>query len=171
MRITIPRVHGDTPKEKIVRSIALVLVFAAVVWGFMKNNEHVVEVLNRDSSVYDETKTLDKDQRKFIASFVKTMKDEYGITCKVQVYGGDFGVPDLDSKTMFIGIAPAINVAELRFPPMMRTVLGEPFIESLSTDFLLPSFENGDWPMAIQEVLVSIFQKLESMNKDDKTSE
>jgi len=171
MRITIPRVHGDTPKEKLVRSIALVLVFGAVMWAFMKNNEHVVEVLNRDSAVYDETKTLDKDQRKFIASFVKTMRDEYGIGCKIQVFSGDFPVPELDSKTMFIGIAPAIGVAELRFPPMMRTVLGDEFIESLSTNYLLPSFEQGDWPMAIQEVLVVIFQKLESMNKEDQPSE
>jgi hypothetical protein len=171
MKIKIPRVHGDTPKEKAIRSLALVLVFAAVIWAFMKNNEHVVEVLNMEGAVYDETKTLDKDQKKFIVAFTRTLKDEWGLSCKIQIFAGDFVVPELDGKTMFIGLAPSIKVAELRFPPMMNTALGPEFIESLKTTFLLPSFEEGDWPMAIQEVLAEIFNKLEALNKQESNSE
>lgn len=166
MRINIPRVHGETPKEKVIRSLLLVLVFAAVIWAFMENNQRVIERLNLDGAVYDETKTLDSDQKKFIVSFTRSLRDEYGLDCKVHIYGGDFVVPELDAKTMFIGIAPAIEVVELRFPPMMRQALGPEFIESLKTTFLLPSLKEGDWPMAIQEVLVEIFNKLESLNSE-----
>lgn len=170
-RIKIPRVHGETPREKALRSIALILVFGVVIWAFMKNNERVVETLNQQSAVYDETKTLDKDQMKFIASFAATLRDEWGMDCKVQVFGGDFVVPELDGKTVYIGIAPAIKEVELRFPPMMRQAFGPDFISELEITFLQPSFEEGDWPMALQEVLVEIFNKLEELKKEGAASE
>lgn len=169
-RINIPRVHGSTTKEKIIRSLALLLVFAAVIWAFTKNNQHVVQVLNQQSAVYDETGTLDQDQKKLIVDFVRALREQWGVNCKVQIYGGDFVVPELDDKTMFIGLAPSIGVAELRFPPLMRGALGPEFIESLKTTFLLPSLKEGDWPMAIQETLLEIIKKLEALNKE-KTSE
>ncbi|EGB14991.1 hypothetical protein DND132_1785 [Pseudodesulfovibrio mercurii] len=166
-RITIPRVHGSTHREKLIRSLALILVFAAVIWAFMKNNEHVVEVLNQQSAVYDETKTLTRDQKKMIVSFTQTLREKWGMDCKIQIYGGDFVVPELNDKTMYMGLAPAINAAELRFPPLMRTALGPEFIDSLKTTFLLPSFDDGEWPLAIQEVLVEILKKLDSLNKEN----
>ncbi|WP_207264181.1 hypothetical protein [Desulfovibrio sp. Huiquan2017] len=169
MRITIPRVHGSTPREKLIRSLALFLVFAVVIWAFMKNNEHVVEVLNQRSAIYDETRTLTKDQKNMIVSFTQSLRDQWGMDCKIQIYGGDFVVPELDDKTMYMGLAPAIDVVELRFPPLMRTALGPEFIDSLKTAFLLPSFKEGDWPMAIQEVLVEILKKLDSLNKENKS--
>lgn len=171
MRITIPKVHGESPKEKAIRSLALVLIFAAVIWAFTKNNERVVEQLNRDSVVYDETGTLDKEQRKFIISFTRALKDEFGLACKIQIFGGDFVVPELDSKTMYMGLAPSINEVELRFPGMMRQALGEEFITALETEYLLPSFELNDWPQEIQIVLVSIFEKLTEIQQGESPSE
>lgn len=171
MRIKIPRVHGESPKEKMFRSLALVLVFAAVIWAFYMNNKHVVDVLNQEGAVYDETKTLDKTQKKFIVSFTRSLREEYGMDCKIQIYGGDFVMPDLDGKTMYMGLAPSINEVKLRFPPMMRQALGKDFIESLKTTFLLPSFQEGDWPMAIQEVLMEIYKKLEQLKKEETASE
>jgi hypothetical protein len=166
-RINIPRVHGSTPREKVIRSLALLLVFAAVIWAFMKNNERVVDVLNQQSAVYDETGVLDRDQKKMIVSFTQTLRAKWGLNCKIQVYGGDFVVPALDDKTLYIGLAPAIDQAELRFPPLMRSALGPEFIDSLKTTFLLPSFQDGDWPLAIQEVLVEILKKLDSLNQGE----
>jgi len=171
MKIMIPRVHGSSPKEKIIRSIALVLVFAVVIWAFMKNNERVVEMLNRESAVYDETGTLDKEQRKFVVSFTRALRDEYGLGCRIQVFGGDFTVPELDSKTMYMGLAPSLGLAELRFPVMMRRTLGPEFIESLKTEVLLPSFKDNDWPSAIEVCLVRIFNKLEELKKGELPSE
>ncbi|BDQ33932.1 TPM domain-containing protein [Pseudodesulfovibrio portus] len=166
MRINIPRVHGETPKEKVIRSILLILVFAAVIWAFTENNKRVIDRLNLDGAVYDETGTLDKEQQKFIVSFTRSLRDDYGLDCKIQIYGGDFVVPELDAKTLYIGLAPSIDVVEMRFPPMMRQALGPEFIESLKSTFLLPSFKQGDWPTAIQEVLVEIYNKLESLGKE-----
>jgi len=167
MKFSILKVQGDSSKERIIRSIALVLIFAAVIWAFMKNNERVVNLLNRESAVYDETGTLDKEQRKFIVSFTRSLRDEYGLGSKIQIFGGDFTVPDLDSKTMYIGIAPSIGVIKLRFPVMMRQSLGPEFIESLKTEHLQPSFKENDWPSAIQIVLVEIFNKLDELQKGE----
>jgi len=171
MKIAIPRVHGSTLKEKALRSIALFFIFAAVIWAFYENNKHVVEVLNKESAVYDETATLDKEQRKFIASFVHTMKDEYGVRCRIQIFGGDFTLPELDSKTMYIGLAPSIEEVKLVFPPMMRRALGPRFIESLKTEHFLPAFKEKDWPLAIQIVLVEIFNKLDELKKEESSGE
>ncbi|QJB55834.1 hypothetical protein [Pseudodesulfovibrio sp. zrk46] len=165
MRITIPKVHGESPKEKAIRSIALLLVFAAVIWAFTKNNERVVERLNQEAAVYDETKTLDKAQKKFIISFTRSLKSEFGMDSKIQIYGGDFVVPDLDSKTLYIGLAPAIDVVEIRFPPMMRQALGDDFIKQITEENFLPSFKYNDWPQEIQVVLVRIYDKLTQLNE------
>ncbi len=167
MKINVPRVHGDTPKEKLIRSIALVLVFAAVAWAFMENNERVVERLNREGSVYDETHTLNNEQKKFIVSFTRALKSEFGLSCKIHIYGGDFVAPELDAKTMYIGLAPSIGEVELRFPGMMRQALGDDFIRALKFEYLLPSFQIGDWPQEIQIVLAAIFEKLTEIQQGD----
>ncbi|BCS88594.1 hypothetical protein [Pseudodesulfovibrio sediminis] len=171
MRITIPKVHGNSPKEKVLRTLALILVFGAVIWAFTENNKHVVEVLNQQSAVYDETGTLDKEQKSFIASITRTFRDKYGMDCQIQVYVGDFVVPDLDSKTIYIGFAPSINEVELRFPPLMRTAFGTEFIDMLKTTILLPSFRDDTWPMAIHEVLMEITSKFEELQQGESASE
>ncbi|MEF2230620.1 MAG: hypothetical protein V3571_06805 [Pseudodesulfovibrio sp.] len=171
MRITIPRVHGRSPREKIIRSLALVLIFAAVCWGFIKNNERVVDMLNRDGAVYDETKTLDKDQRRFIASFTRTLKEEFGLSSRIQIYGGDFVVPELDAKTMYIGLSPSTGEVQIRFPALMRQALGDDLIEALRTEYLEPAIAAGEWPQELQMVLATIFQKLTELNKDGASGE
>ena len=171
MKVTIPRVHGNTTKEKIIRSLALMLVFGVVIWAFMKNNERVVDTLNRHSIIYDETKTLNNEQKKFIISFTRTIKDEFGLDCRIQIFGGDFVVPELDSKTMYIGLAPSVGEVELRFPAMMRRALGDEYIKSLVTENFLPSFEYDDWPMEIQAVLLSIFDKLTELEQGATSNE
>lgn len=170
-RLKIPRVHGETPREKAVRSIALVLVFAAVIWAFMKNNERVVERLNKEAAIYDETHRLDSDQKKFIVSFTRSLKKEFGLDSQIQIFGGDFVVPELDNKTLYIGLAPAINEVEIRFPPMMRQALGTEFIDRLETEHFLPSFKFDDWPGELQVVLVTIFDELTKLEQGENASE
>ncbi|WP_285907482.1 hypothetical protein [Pseudodesulfovibrio pelocollis] len=166
MRISIPKVHGDSPREKLIRTLALVLIFALVAWAFIKNNERVLDTLHRQGTVYDETGVLSEEQRKFIVSFTRALKEEFGMNCRVQVFGGDFVVPELDAKTMYMGLAPAIGAVELRFPPMMSRALGPEFIESLKTEHLLPSLATDDWPMEIQMVLAAIYEKLTQLEGD-----
>lgn len=171
MRLNIPRVHGDTPKEKAIRSLLLVLIFAAVVWAFMENNKRVVDRLNRESAVYDETKRLDNDQKKFIVSFTKSLREEFGLESQIQIFGGDFVVPELDNKTLYIGIAPPIKEVEIRFPPIVKQAVGTEFIEMLRTDHFLPSFENDDWPQELQIVLATIFNKLTELEQGENAGE
>lgn len=171
MRITIPKVHGATPREKMLRTLALMLVFAAVIWAFTKNNERVVEMLNQQSSIYDETGTLDAEKKKFIISFVRTIRDEYGVEARIQIFGGDFTVPEVDNKTLYIGLAPSINEVQLRFPPLMQQALGSDFIEKLKTDHFLPSFQYNDWQEEIQVVLIAIFDRLNQINQGTQPSE
>lgn len=171
MRIQIPKVHGTTQKERIIRTILLILVFAAVIWAFSKNNERVVERLNRESVIYDETNTLTNEQKKFITSFTRTIQDEFGLESKIQIFGGDFTVPELDSKTLYIGLAPSINEVQIRFPALMRTALGPDFAEKLKTEHFLPSFKYNDWAEEMQVVLIAIFDRLDQLNKGTPPSE
>lgn len=166
MRISIPKVHGQSPREKIIRSLALILIFAAVAWAFVKNNERVLDTLNREGAVYDETGTLTEEQRKFIVSFTRALKDEFGMNSRIQIFGGDFVVPELDAKTMYMGLSPANGTVELRFPPVMSRALGPEFIESLTTEHLLPSLATDGWPLEIQIVLAAIYDKLTNLEGD-----
>ncbi|WP_419786353.1 hypothetical protein [Pseudodesulfovibrio sp.] len=171
MRISIPRVHGDTPREKLVRTLALLLVFAIVVWAFTKNNERVIQVLNREGAVYDETKILDSEHRKFIRSFTSAMKKEYGLNSQIQVFGGDFVVPELDAKTLYIGLSPVTGEVRIRFPGLMRHALGEDFAETLTTEHLQPALQGDDWPQELEIVLALIYKRLEKMNKEGGSGE
>ena len=171
MRIAIPKVHGDSPKEKAIRTIALLLVFAAVMWAFTKNNERVVDALNRQSSVYDETGTLDDDQRKFIASFTKSLRDEFGLSSQIQIFETAMEIPELDAKTLYIGLVPTMGEVELRFPGLVRTAVGQEFIDGLKTDYFLPSFERGDWPQELQIVLATIFDRLVRLETGEAAGE
>jgi len=171
MRISIPKVHGESPKEKVVRTILLIVVFAAVIWAFTKNNQRVVNILNQEAAIYDETKTLDTEQKKFIISFTRALKDEFGLEAKIQIYGGNFVVPELDSKTMYIGLAPPINEVQVRFPALMRQALGDEFIEEIKTENFLPSFKYNDWPQEIQVVLVRIYDRLTQLNEGNTPGE
>ena len=171
MRIHVPRVHGESKKEKLIRTILLFLVFGAVIWAFTVNNERVVDRINRDSAIYDETNSLTIEQKKFITSFTRTIKDEFGLDCKIQIFGGDFVVPDLDSKTIYIGLAPSINEVQIRFPGLLRSAFGPEFIEKLKTEHFLPSFKYNDWTEEMQVVLLAIFDKLDQLNKGTQPNE
>ncbi len=171
MRIHVPKVHGESKKEKIIRTILLLLVFGAVIWAFSVNNNRVVDRLNQESAIYDETGTLTKEQKKFITSFTRTIKDEFGIASRIQIFGGDFVVPELDSKTLYIGLAPSINEVQIRFPVLLRTALGPDFAEKLKTEHFLPSFKYNDWAEEMQVVLIAIFDKLDQLNKGTTPSE
>lgn len=171
MKIHVPRVHGESKKEKIIRSILLILVFGAVIWAFSVNNERVVDRLNRESVIYDETKTLTNEQKKFITSFTRTLKDEFGLESRIQIFNGDFVVPELNAKTLYIGLSPSINEVQIRFPGLIRTALGPDFAEKLKTEHFLPSFKYNDWAEEMQVVLIAIFDRLDQLNKGTPPSE
>ncbi|WP_243544736.1 hypothetical protein [Pseudodesulfovibrio tunisiensis] len=160
MRINIPRVHGETPKEKIVRSLLLLLVFAAVVWAFTENNKRVIQRLNRDSAVMDQTGMMTDEDKDFVRSFIRTVRDEFGIVARVQVFAGPVESPEVDAKTLYIGLSPAEGQAVVVFPPLVRRAVGEAFVESLTTEHFLPSFDRDDWIRELQIVLTLIFTQL-----------
>ena len=80
-------------------------------------------------------------------------------------------MPELDAKTLYIGIAPAVGEVQIRFPALMRQALGEEFIDKLRTEYFLPSFAEGDWPQEIQVVLATIYEKLTNLEKEDDKRE
>ena len=170
MRITLPTVHGSTPGERLLRALALVLVFAVVVWAFVKNSERVAETLNRQSAVYDETGGLGAEDRDFLAAYGRVLREEFGLECRVQVFAGDFVVPELDAKTIYIGLAPAIGAVEARFPALVAQALGPDVIQALRQE-LLAALSSGEWPARLRSVLLAILERLRRIEAGDRGGE
>ncbi|GAB7023921.1 hypothetical protein [Salidesulfovibrio brasiliensis] len=162
MRLEIPKPKGDSPRERIIRGIALVLVIVAVGWAFMENNKNVLDKIQTDRAINDQTKRLTDDDMEFLKGFVQSLRDSYGVNTRIVIYKDEVLLPEIDPKYMFIGLAPAKRDVILHFPTLMRPALGQEFIDSLNEVFL-ESYEKDSWPRELKIVLTMIWSRLSAL--------
>ncbi|MBN2139492.1 MAG: hypothetical protein JW718_00680 [Desulfovibrionaceae bacterium] len=163
MAITLPRFKGKTALERVVRILALVLIALVVCWAFWKNNERVMERLNANKAVYDQTDSLGPEDLEFVRGFVDGLEREFGIAARIQVRTGRVEVPELDPKTLYIGLWPDSRQAVVVFPVLMRRSLGEDLARTLQDRHFPRYFDDGDWPRGLRVALAIIWSRLAEM--------
>lgn len=168
MKITMPTPRGKSAMERAIRTLAMLLVFLVVIWAFYKNNENVMERIQKTRSVWDETGQMHKEELEFLRSFARTVRGTFGVTVRIQVFVGDIEKPDLDSKTMYIGISPALKQVVVEFPALMRPALGMEFIESLRTEYFEEAFDTGEWPRELQILTTVIWSRLTALEEGEQ---
>ena len=72
-------------KERILRLMALALVFMLVLWAFSKNNQRIIERLENQQTITDTGGYLDDQQKSFIKGFRDGMRERYGLAFKLNV--------------------------------------------------------------------------------------
>lgn len=160
MRLKFPRVQGESPREKLIRIILLIAVFAAVGWAFSKNNEQVLKRIQERNAVFDQTATLSESDEEFIRGFVDSMKKRFGITVNIKIYKGAPKELLLDNQTLYLGLSPETGEVILKVPPLMRPALGTEFIDDLVDKHFAEAFTKGTWPRELKVVLTMIWSRL-----------
>mgnify|MGYP000524838777 CR=1 FL=1 len=169
MRIEIPKPHGKSPMERLLRTLAMLLVVLVVMWAFYKNNENVLERVQKTRSVWDETGQMSHDDINFLRGFGKSLKDTFGINCRIQVFKGDVVVPDVDAKTLYLGLSPARRQLSIEFPALMRPALGQEFMDSLRDEHFAQAFDDNQWIRELKIALTMIWSRLTALENKEAT--
>ncbi|TVM16174.1 TPM domain-containing protein [Oceanidesulfovibrio indonesiensis] len=160
-----PLVRGSTFGEQFLRFMLLIAVFAGCGWLFWINSQATMEKLKARSDVWDRTDTLNKGQTKALSRFSKMFEEELGITVKMQIADQALDMPDLDTKTLFIGLDLAEDKAVIVFPPLVEKALGDSFRRRLENEHFPPYFKSGDWPQGLVLALAEIWDALMEPDK------
>ncbi len=112
------------------------------------------------TDITDETGLLTPEDLKFISRFAAGLEKEFGQKAVVRVFTGVVIVPELDSRTMFLGISPALEEVLVSLPPLIHRSLPPGFVEELNTNHFQPYFASGDWPLGLKTALIKIWKAL-----------
>lgn len=155
-----PLVTGSSTKEKLLRALLLLGVFALAGWGFWLNSQNAMQMLQTRGAVWDEAGVLHEDESDGLRAMAARFDNEYGIKVRILIVKGEVTLPQVDSRTLYIIISPSNRQALLEFPPLVRRALGDEFMYSMQSSHFAPYFENGQWGLAIADALKLIWSGL-----------
>ncbi len=112
------------------------------------------------TDITDETGLLTPEDLEFIGRFATGLEKEFGQKAVVRVFTGVVIVPELDSRTMFLGISPALEEVLVSLPPLIQRSLPHGFVDELNTSHFQPYFASGDWPLGLKTALIKIWKAL-----------
>ncbi len=158
-------------KERILRLMALALVFMLVLWAFSKNNQRIIERLENQQTITDTGGYLDDQQKSFIKGFRDGMRERYGLAFKLKIYKhGIENPPEADSKTVVLLLAPEPRELDLRLPPLLSSALGQEFLDQMKAEHLEKFWDHDPWQDELILLLASIWDRLEGMQIPKGTS-
>lgn len=154
------KVHGESGLERLVRSLLMVLLVAGVGYAFWWNNENLLQKIESRNDFYDATGAITPEDKRFIKQFMNSLKKEYGIESRIRIAGGPMKLPELNSKTLFIGLNPEGGEAVVVFPPLLRGAVGPELAGQLEQGYFAQSLSDGTWPEKLRLALVMIWSRL-----------
>lgn len=160
MASIFPALHSGSMLVRFIRVVSMFALILVVGWAFWLNNERTVQKFKYKQSIVDETETLDQDEINYLRDFAKSLKDEFGMKAMVQVRKEELKVPELDSKTLYVGLLPRDRVVVVEFPSLMSRALGQEFLDYLRKEHFAPYWESGNWPRGLQTALTMIWSRL-----------
>lgn len=139
---------------------ALVLIWS----NFSGERKGFMDVVSSNTVIEDQTHSLSSDDMEFLGRFAAGLEEEFGQKAVIRVFTGAVLVPDLDSRTMFLGISPGSEEVLVSFPPLISRSLPAGFVEDLRGPHFEPYFKNGNWDEGLKTALVQIWKGLADRN-------
>ena len=156
--------HSGPRKGKAFRPVVLMIIFAAVCWGFWSNNERRVDMLVGQSLFSDETGTVPAEQKDELIQHLKAFKKDFGIPLEVHVRKSPPAVNQSDASRMYIDIVPSQGRAFLFLPPLVRRAVGQEFIRDMERSFA-EDFTAGDWRISLVPAVLALRGKLAEVTR------
>ncbi len=144
--------------------MALVAVFAGVLWAFEARVSRIADRFAASQTVYDETGTLSDEDRDFLRRTAEELKVRFGIELVVRAFRGALVVPDLNEKTVFIGVSMETRKAEVVLPPLAASALGPEFADVVERDILGEALARGQYQKGLVAAVVFLEQELSGLD-------
>ncbi len=157
-----PLVSGDTSGERFLRFMLLITIFAVCGWLFSYSFERKMQQIQAGSSIWDQTGQLSDDQKTAFRDVVAQYRKEFGLNLKLLVSKSPVEPPEIDSKTIFIGLCPGRKEAVVLFPPLVAKALGPEFQRTLVEEHFPAFFARDDWPTGLILALEKLWNGLQS---------
>ena len=159
MAILFPK-REYSPAERMFRVLAMILVLLAVIWAFWKNTDRTLDMIETRAAIYDQTGEMTDETKEFTRSFASSLREEFGLDFRLQVMNDALDPPELDQKTVYIGLRPSWQESLVVFPPLVERALGQDFRLAIQEGVLQEGMQTGRWQGALVETLIMIYEGL-----------
>jgi hypothetical protein len=161
---------SGSPLERFLRAMALMAVFAGVLWAFEARFSRLADRLAQEQTVFDATGTLTDEQRRFLRQAGDDLKARFGMGLVVRVGHGPVEVPPLDEKTVFLGLSVGEKSARAVLPPLAAAALGPESGQVVERDILGASLADGRWPEGLCAAVIYLEQQLSGLSRTGDAS-
>ncbi|PTN38646.1 hypothetical protein [Desulfonatronum sp. SC1] len=150
------------PWEGLLRALGMVFVFMGVIWLFWKHNQRTIEMLDSHQVVVDRGGLLTDAQKQSVRDLSRALKSSFGLDLRLVVSEDGLTRPQVDAKTIHIGIDPESEVFHVVLPPIVERALGQGFIRYLGEEHFAPYWASGNWQRGLGEALSLLWNALSS---------
>ncbi len=154
----------DTPAMRTFRVLAVLGVFIGAGILFWNNYEKSLNKIKAKQDLWDQTNTLSAKQKEAIYDFAAQIKREFGLDLNIKITREKPLVPQLDGKTIFIGLSPPRQEANIVFPPLTQKAVGKEFVHHLQNEHFREYWPDN-WPQGLGDALTKIGKKLSKVGK------
>ncbi len=155
-----PLIQAESGGELFLRAMLLITVVVLVGVAFWYQIGANLREINSRGAVWDEAGVLTKDQREALRDFAAALRETHGLKLQLQVRNNPVALPELDTKTLFLGINPETRQVLVEFPPLLRKALGEDYMYRLQNEHFAPYFERGEWQQGLADGLAQLWVDL-----------
>ena len=151
-------------KGKVFRPVILMLILAAVCWGFWTNSQKRIEAIAVQGLFSDETGSVPAEQKERIQDLLKSFKKDFGVPLEMHIRKQPPGLDSKDSSRIYIDIVPSQGRAYLSLPPLVRHAVGVEFIRDMERSFA-QDFAAGDWRVSLVPSILALKNKLAEVTR------
>ncbi len=151
---------GRTPGESFLRFMLLIAIFVGAGWLYSVHFERSLDAIEARTAINDQTKSLTSDQKQAFREFSKVLKNEFGLELKLVFAAEPPPWPELDNKTIYLGLDTAHHTVDIAVPPLVERALGPGYVDMLKNEHFPPFFEQNRWAMGTAEALADIWKRL-----------
>lgn len=151
-------------RGKVLRPFFLVIIFAAVCWGFWTNNQNRMEAIAMQGLFKDEVKAFSPEQKTVMFTMLKSFKKEFGIPLEVSILSRPPALDADDANRIYLDVVPALGKACLHLPPLVRHAVGKDFVQDMETSFSR-DFAAGDWRENLIAAVSALRMKLAEVTR------
>jgi uncharacterized membrane protein YgcG len=152
-----PLIKAESGSELFLRSMLLITVVVLVGVAFWYQIGANLRDINSRGAVWDEANVLTADQRAALREYAAELKEVYGIKLRLQIRTSPVALPDMDSKTLFIGINPQTQQVLVEFPTLLRKALGDEYLYRMQNEHFGPYFQKGQWQQGLADALTRLW--------------
>ena len=156
-----------SPFSQLLRTAGVIIVLISAGILFWKYYEISMGKIMGPANVQDQTTTLSQGQLDSIQKFSQALKSTYGQKFELQIRKEAFKKPpDIDSKTIFLGVCPKHEQVILKLPALVKHALPKGFTEYVENEHFQRYWEAGTWDQGIMNCLNLVWSQLNKLQKE-----